>query len=215
MSYSNAIPVLSSRSPSEHDLPLPKAKRGSVPKVKRGASLAKSSHSMLTRAQRSSMTAQPQDLVRLQSPRSRGEVNRLNQNGAHGSTQLAGCMDDSEDSIYRKLLACIPVIGIIPTVFNELSLEARISKDRNPARLVKFITVKNHYAIASIIREVLSIALLIAGVAYNVLKGDIRMAITAATGIIAGSSIAYNAYAIYKNSQRISELEAQIPPVTH
>lgn len=110
-----------------------------------------------------------------------------------------------EDSIYRKLLACIPIIGIIPAFINERSLSEKITKTKDNARIIKLINIKNHYKISSIIRESLSVALVVVSVALAILGSSTGVGIA----MIGGCCIAFHAYEIYKNKQLIKDLQTQ------
>lgn len=126
-----------------------------------------------------------------------------------GWGEICTCIDIAipEDSIYRKLLACIPIMGIIPTVINERSLRKKITQTKDVTSLVKLISIKNHYKISSIIRESLSFAL-VASVALKILGAATGIGMIMASGIIVGNCIALYAYGIYKNKQQINELQA-------
>lgn len=105
--------------------------------------------------------------------------------------------DIPEDSIYRKLLACIPIIGAISTFFNERSLSAKIMCSYDPDRIVRLINVKNDYKIASIIRELLSLTTIVTRVALS----HLSLSVGIGTGIALIGCIAFHAYGIYKNKQ--------------
>lgn len=107
------------------------------------------------------------------------------------------------------LLACIPIIGIIPSFIMESSINKiiadigfgyilhrteRITKVNN---VIKLIRIKNHYKISSIIRDFLSVVLLVSVVACNVLV----------VAMIEGSSLIGHTRRIYKNKQLIDELQ--------
>jgi hypothetical protein len=120
--------------------------------------------------------------------------------------KIVKCVDADipEDSIYRKLLACIPIIGVIPSIINQGSLRKTITQTKESARLVKLISIKNQYKISSIIRQLLSVALIVAGVSLTILCGPIGIV----TGIMIGSCTAFDAYGIHKNKQILDELQA-------
>lgn len=117
-------------------------------------------------------------------------------------------IDIPEDSIYRKLLACIPIIGIIPTVLNERSLREKIAKTKESTHFVKLINVKNHYKFASIVRKLLSIVLIVACVALPLLSWPIGIA----AGVVGSGFIAFYAYGIHKNKQIIKTLQTNNLP---
>lgn len=104
-----------------------------------------------------------------------------------------------EDSIYRKLLACIPLIGIYVTVRNESSLKNKITESKDLPYIAALVAIKNHYKIASIVRKVLTMVLIITQIATASFA-------VAGVGIIGTGFISYYAYAIYKNRQLLREL---------
>lgn len=109
-----------------------------------------------------------------------------------------------EDSLLRKLLTCIPLVGIIPALINERSLEIKISKPETNNYKAKLVTIKNHYKICSVIREILSLALIVNQIAVSAFNWPIGIC----AGIIAVSSVAFNVYGIYKNTKLINDLQA-------
>lgn len=115
---------------------------------------------------------------------------------------------DEEDSIWRKLLACIPAIGIIFSVVNEKSLKDKITNANTPERVVELIKIKNHYKIASIVRSILTVVLAVSVLALGFFS--VGLSVTAGIGITAfkGSCAVYYSYSLHKNRQLIEELEA-------
>lgn len=112
-----------------------------------------------------------------------------------------------EDSIFLKLLSCIPLFGIIPAVINECSLQKKAQQTEDPARLIKVINVKNHYKIASIARKLLTVALIITGVALGVLTGGLGIGVAIGAAIIGSCFVSIYSYRIHKNKQLIHELQ--------
>lgn len=111
-----------------------------------------------------------------------------------------------EDSIWRKLLACIPLIGIVSSVINERSLKAKIAATASPQQISDCIIVKNHYKISSIIRECLTVALVVTSVALTVFALPIGLGLIAGAGFIGAGFVGYHSYALYKNKQLIHQL---------
>ena len=110
-----------------------------------------------------------------------------------------------EDSIYRKILACVPIIGIVSTVINEGSLRKKITQSIVPDNVVKLITAKNHYKFASIVRKILTVALIVAIVGQNILF---------ASAALGAGFISYYAYSAYKNKQLITSVQANGIPAS-
>ena len=115
-----------------------------------------------------------------------------------------------EDSIWRKLLSCIPIIGIVPTAINERSLKKKITTADQHKKVIKCINIKNHYKGCSIIRQSLTVAL-VSSIALMALSPAIGIGVLVAAGVIGGSFIAYNAYALHKNRELVQELEKNKP----
>lgn len=135
-------------------------------------------------------------------------------NGGAGGGGSISDDDLPEDSIYSKLLSCVPLLGIIPTVINESSLKKKImqTNEKNTDRLVKLIDTKNHYKWASIVRELLSVALIVSTVAFGILSGGIAMGVAIGSTIVGGSLIAFYAHGIHKNKQYINILKTNTFP---
>lgn len=70
--------------------------------------------------------------------------------------------DDSlpEDSLIRKILSCIPVIGCIICKHNEDGLEEKLKSAKTFQRVIRILKVQNHYKIASLVRNILTAAYL-------------------------------------------------------
>lgn len=68
----------------------------------------------------------------------------------------------SEDSWMPKILSCIPIIGLIPTFTNEVSLKEKIDETQDLSEAKKLLAIKNHYNITSLIRVGLTIAIVTA-----------------------------------------------------
>lgn len=91
-------------------------------------------------------------------------------------------IDIEENSTLMKVLSCIPILGNIPTVIQEQSLGLKIAFTDEVPRLIELIKVKNKYKVASIVRELIEIALIVTGIALGVLSiglGTICAAISA------------------------------------
>lgn len=113
-----------------------------------------------------------------------------------------------EDSSLNKAIACIPIVGGIIGVYNESSLAQQISSTKNVGALIRFIEVKNHYKIASIVREVLLIAI----IAYYMATGMPDAGYLAGSGaciVVLTGLIAWNGYSIYHNKEVAEELSTK------
>jgi hypothetical protein len=110
-----------------------------------------------------------------------------------------------ENSTLMKVLSAIPLLGIIPTYIQENSLGSKIELSADAPRLVQLIEVKNQYKVMNIVRDLLSIALAVAGVAFGVLTA-------AGGGVCLGIfalSIGVNVYRITENKTVIDILQTK------
>lgn len=107
-----------------------------------------------------------------------------------------------EDSFWKKLLCCIPVIGILPTVYFESTLRKKITGSSNRERIIKLITVKNDYKIASMVRESLTIALLVTAVVFKIFAAFSPMSIVSFA--IEGMLLGYHVHCYRRNQQLIT-----------
>lgn len=114
----------------------------------------------------------------------------------------------AEDSLLRKIIACIPLLGIISSVKNELSLKGAINENKDPQRIIRRIEVKNHYKIASIMRELLTLALVVAIVASGILSvgTNISIGIIVTAAVITACFVGVYGYKIHQNKQSIIKL---------
>lgn len=96
-----------------------------------------------------------------------------------------------EDSLFYKLLACIPIIGTISTLLNEGSLRVKIIQSKNIQQTNRLINVQNHYKIAAIIRELLSVAIVIASLAVGMLGVIAGVKMVAASQMIGDHYITF------------------------
>lgn len=125
----------------------------------------------------------------------------------HQSESLS-VLDIPEDSIYRKLLSCIPIIGATVTILNERSLKAKIIENTNVDEIAKLIRVKNHYKIASIVRSVFNIALVVAGVAFYSLSLPFGIGV----GAVQVIEMITHGHKMHNNMQTVKELQIKNSP---
>ncbi len=76
-----------------------------------------------------------------------------------------------EDSCVLKMLAMIPVIGLIPRCFVHNSLVGKLAATTDQAKVIEIIRVKNDYKTASTISSMISVSLLIAAMATGIISG--------------------------------------------
>ena len=118
-----------------------------------------------------------------------------------------------EDSFVRKAAACVPMLGIISSFFNETSLHLKINSTfllGTKDVTLRQIEVKNHYKIASIIRETICIAIIVTLMAIGILHGKTPLTIGGVCmGVFAGI-IAWHAHAIRHNKRLMSQLDTSL-----
>ena len=118
-----------------------------------------------------------------------------------------------EDSFFRKAAACVPMLGTISSFFNETSLALKINQNflsESNDFLVRHIEVKNHYKVASIIRETLSIAIIATLMALAILQGKIPLSVGGVSIAILGGLIAWHAHTMHHNKGIIKELNTTL-----
>lgn len=120
--------------------------------------------------------------------------------------------NDAEDSIWLKLLAYVPFIGAIFSMACQKSLNEKIGLDGiQKDRLVKLISIKNHYKIASIVRTILNVAVAVSILALSHLGFGLGLGIAVGIGagfsLFMGACTVYHSYALHKNRQLLQELE--------
>jgi hypothetical protein len=79
----------------------------------------------------------------------------------------------AEDSTCLKTICCIPFYGAISSSFVEASLRQQCNQTRVEPILIEIIHIKNQYKIASVIRSLFTIAVLIAAVAYKIIPATL------------------------------------------
>lgn len=97
-----------------------------------------------------------------------------------------------EDSIYRKLSACIPLFGIASSIYHERSLEAKLKQEQDPQNQLQLHKVLRDYKIAAVVRDILSIALLVSTLALTLLTGTVCL--------IGVGVLAYHSYKLYQHN---------------
>lgn len=109
-----------------------------------------------------------------------------------------------EDLIVLKALSCIPILGAFLSVCVEFSLVKKLENTTSVPKLIELINIKNQYKIINVGRNMLTVALVIAGMAYGIIVKGVLTKIFLA-GLLIG--IAINLYGIKKNNQLIKELQ--------
>ena len=109
-----------------------------------------------------------------------------------------------EDNVIFKALTCVPVVGVFVSLFqqNDLSQQMRSTNDQN--RLIQLIEVTNDYKIASIVRDVILLAMIVASFATGIFSP--LGLITAALFI---TLIVFQVKQIHHNDQMIAQLAAR------
>src|SRR6185312_7006614 len=109
-----------------------------------------------------------------------------------------------EDSSFRKGISYIPFVGLICGWFQELSLAEQISQPQPREKMIELLSVKNDYKLAQVANCLISIAILIAGVALSFfLFSEVTSGI--------GFMVVYGGMSLYglnRNSESIERLRA-------
>lgn len=108
-----------------------------------------------------------------------------------------------ENSTIMKVLSCIPLLGIIPATIQDRSLALKITLEENASRLVELIKVKNQYKVANIVRNVITIALMVAGIALGLLSVGLG---TVCASLLA-LAVGFYVYNIHENNKVINILQ--------
>lgn len=111
-----------------------------------------------------------------------------------------------ENSAVMKAISCIPLLGLIPSYIQESSLERKITNTLGAPRAIELINVKNQYKAANVIRNLLSAALTIAGIAFGILSGTL---VSGAVSIVIFTGLAgLYIYEIKHNNKIITDLQS-------
>jgi hypothetical protein len=108
----------------------------------------------------------------------------------------------AEDSALFKIISCIPLLGIIPSMLMELSLAEKITKTDDAEHLIRLITIKNSYKEAQVVRNLITMALMVAAFATGIL-GPLGLILAAVHAGLAGTK----AHRINQNKEVISHLK--------
>jgi hypothetical protein len=124
----------------------------------------------------------------------------------------------AEDSTWRKLLTCVPIVGLYTFYKNDYSLIDKINKSQNLAEQANYVRIKNHYLVADIARVLLHTVIIISVVALTILAPPVGIGLGVLGAAIIGLQtaggafgIAYNSYTIYKNQQFIKHVQDGTP----
>lgn len=120
-----------------------------------------------------------------------------------------------ENSLLMKALSYVPLIGFISSLIQERSLANKIFITAEAPRLVELINVKNQYKIANAVRNLLTAALIVAGIAFGIFSGPLAFGIigspllsgTISTILLTGVA-GLNVYKIHQNNAVINELQS-------
>ncbi len=105
-----------------------------------------------------------------------------------GGAFLPAFQPISEDSCILKSLASIPFVGVIPRLFANNSLAAKLSGNLDPAKQIELIRVKNDYKTAAIVSSMIVTAMLIVGMAAGVIGGVLGLSLGILAVVLNGFS---------------------------
>lgn len=109
-----------------------------------------------------------------------------------------------ENSAFLKAVSCIPLIGMWPSALAERSLNTKLQNETSAPRLIELIQVKNDYKKANGIRNLLSLALVIGGLALGIMSKGVAVF----SGIFFAGIAAFNAHRATRNVEVIQELQS-------
>lgn len=107
----------------------------------------------------------------------------------------------------------LPIIGTIPSIASQCVLSKKLSKETESDKMTALLTRINQYKVASIVRTVLTLAAVIAFLAFGILTGGLALGV--GLGLVAGSSfiglglIAFHAIQLHTNKTEIKSLADQ------
>jgi hypothetical protein len=108
-----------------------------------------------------------------------------------------------ENSIFFRTIAFIPLVGIFPSLIQEISLIKKIYKTEDNVERIKLINLNNQYKFANAISSIITAALVVKGIALGIFGGTLGVFLAAPNIILAGVKL----YKIYKNFQIVSYLK--------
>ena len=126
-------------------------------------------------------------------------------NSLFRSSYSASHIAIEENSTFLKAISCIPMIGIFPSMFQEISLADKINRTADVPRLVELINIKNQYKIANAVRNLLTAALTVTGIALNLFSGFFALAAVLTCLHIGLAAI--HIYRVNQNNKVVNELQ--------
>ncbi len=121
-----------------------------------------------------------------------------------------------EDSLILKALTCVPIVGTIATLIIENSLLNKIMESSSPflsdysdcsKQRIELIELKNNYKKCAIVRDAISVALVIAAVAAGILMPPFLLC-----ALTFGILVGYNIYRIHQNDEAVTTIKNQSSP---
>lgn len=116
-----------------------------------------------------------------------------------------------EDSLALKALSAVPLIGFLPLSYVLETLHLKfISLDRNmdKEKAIKLIQIKNDYLLADGIRNLLTVVLLVARIAFGAVSVFWIVCFGALAGLHLGSAFT-NSDKLKHNKKAIEEIQEQ------
>jgi|GEM_PF-1855223 len=109
-----------------------------------------------------------------------------------------------ENSAITKAICCIPLLGIIVSHNQDVSLTKKIDDEPKVFRIIELINIKNQYKVANAVRSLFTAALIISGIALGIIGYTIFPSCAA---ILLTLDAWLNMDAINQNNKLITELE--------
>lgn len=98
-------------------------------------------------------------------------------------------LKDDEDSLWRKILACIPLIGIVPAEISMHSLRGKMHNTNRPERNIYLLKIINQYKACSTLRAFLTVALAVSALSFQILSAPVVIGLVLASCCSAARSI--------------------------
>ena len=126
----------------------------------------------------------------------------------YGSTLASNVLPVAieEHSPLLKAISLIPLIGIIPSFFQEISLAKKIKQSSNVLRVIELINIKNEYKVANVGRNLITAALILNAIGLGIIRASATFLAFVHIGV-AGLHI----YLINQNKQVVKELQKSGP----
>jgi hypothetical protein len=74
-----------------------------------------------------------------------------------------------EDSVILRAVACVPIIGTVVSLRIETSLNEKMKIEKNESTVIELLEIKNQYKVANMIRNLITIAVVVSLLASRII----------------------------------------------